>query len=97
VFELAPSLYVVELKKSHGDPELYRQVRKLLLSCPWLHCDCRKETPSVIFLLEMYLQLCERIGSDLGVLKMEQIFRTQPVADDLVSLGNRSATPLVAL
>jgi uncharacterized 2Fe-2S/4Fe-4S cluster protein (DUF4445 family) len=28
---------------------------------------------------------------------MEQIFRTQPVADDLVSLGNRSATPLVAL
>ncbi|OEL38325.1 CBL-interacting protein kinase 1 [Dichanthelium oligosanthes] len=65
VFELGPSLYVVELKKSHGDPALYRQ-------------------------------LCERICSDLGVLKMEQIFGTQPV-DDLASLNNRSATPLVAL
>ncbi|CAN6349639.1 unnamed protein product [Urochloa humidicola] len=66
VFELGPSLYVVELKKSHGDPTLYRQ-------------------------------LCERIGSDLGVLKMEEIFGTQQVADDLVCLDNRSATPLVAL
>uniref|UniRef100_A0A0A9EFZ1 Uncharacterized protein n=1 Tax=Arundo donax TaxID=35708 RepID=A0A0A9EFZ1_ARUDO len=26
VFELGPSLYVVELKKSHGDSTLYRQV-----------------------------------------------------------------------
>ncbi|XP_062196991.1 CBL-interacting protein kinase 1 isoform X2 [Phragmites australis] len=26
VFELGPSLYVVELKKSHGDPTLYRQL-----------------------------------------------------------------------
>ncbi|RCV15407.1 hypothetical protein SETIT_3G053800v2 [Setaria italica] len=66
VFELGPSLYVVELKKSHGEPALYRQ-------------------------------LCERIGSDLGVFKMEQIFGTRPVADDLASLDNRSATPLVAL
>uniref|UniRef100_A0A0A9G2G6 non-specific serine/threonine protein kinase n=1 Tax=Arundo donax TaxID=35708 RepID=A0A0A9G2G6_ARUDO len=65
VFELGPSLYVVELKKSHGDPAVYRQ-------------------------------LCERICSDLGVLKMEQIFGT-PSTDDLGSLDNRSATPLVAL
>ncbi|KAF8725792.1 hypothetical protein HU200_020351 [Digitaria exilis] len=66
VFELGPSLYVVELKKSHGDPALYRQ-------------------------------LCERICSDLGVLKMKQILSTRPVADGLASLDNRSATPLVAL
>jgi hypothetical protein len=26
VFELGPSLYVVELKKAHGDSTLYRQV-----------------------------------------------------------------------
>lgn len=26
VFELGPSLYVVELKKSHGDPILYREL-----------------------------------------------------------------------
>ncbi|TVU17966.1 hypothetical protein EJB05_34028 [Eragrostis curvula] len=66
VFELGPSLYVVELKKSHGDPALYRQ-------------------------------LCERIGSDLGVLKMEQIFGRQSVESNVESLDNRSATPLVAL
>ncbi|OQU77359.1 hypothetical protein SORBI_3009G034200 [Sorghum bicolor] len=66
VFELSPSLYVVELKKSHGDPALYRQ-------------------------------LCERICSDLGVLKMDQIFGTRSTADDLACLDKRSATPLVAL
>nr|CAB3460128.1 unnamed protein product [Digitaria exilis] len=66
VFELGPSLYVVELKKSHGDPALYGQ-------------------------------LCERICSELGVLKMKQILSTRPVADGLASLDNRSATPLVAL
>ncbi|CAD6341752.1 unnamed protein product [Miscanthus lutarioriparius] len=66
VFELSPSLYVVELKKSHGDPALYRQ-------------------------------FCERICSDLGVLKMDQIFGTRPIADDLASLDKRSVTPLVAL
>lgn len=31
VFELSPSLYVVELKKSHGDPALYRQVKTAAL------------------------------------------------------------------
>ncbi|KAL6865342.1 hypothetical protein ACP4OV_016493 [Aristida adscensionis] len=64
VFELGPSLYVVELKKSHGHPAMYRQ-------------------------------LCERICSDLGVLKMDQIFGKS--SDDLTSLDNRSVTPLVAL
>ncbi|KAL6607882.1 hypothetical protein ACP70R_040945 [Stipagrostis hirtigluma subsp. patula] len=66
VFELGPSLYVVELKKSHGDPTLYKQ-------------------------------LCERICSDLGVLKMDQMFGTRSVGNDLESFGNRSTTPLVAL
>ncbi|KAK3137564.1 hypothetical protein QOZ80_5BG0454040 [Eleusine coracana subsp. coracana] len=66
VFELGPSLYVVEIKKSHGDPAVYRQ-------------------------------LCESIGSELGVLKMEQIFSRLSVDNNVESLDNRSATPLVAL
>ncbi|GJM94527.1 hypothetical protein PR202_ga11177 [Eleusine coracana subsp. coracana] len=66
VFELGPSLYVVEIKKAHGDPAVYRQ-------------------------------LCERIGSELGVLKMEQIFGRLSVDNNVDSLDNRSATPLVAL
>jgi len=32
VFELGPSLYVVELKKSHGDPALYRQLCERICS-----------------------------------------------------------------
>ncbi|XP_039836518.1 CBL-interacting protein kinase 17-like isoform X4 [Panicum virgatum] len=32
VFELGPSLYVVELKKSHGDPALYRQLCEKICS-----------------------------------------------------------------
>uniref|UniRef100_A0A0D9WCG5 non-specific serine/threonine protein kinase n=1 Tax=Leersia perrieri TaxID=77586 RepID=A0A0D9WCG5_9ORYZ len=64
VFELGPALYVVELRKSHGDPALYRQ-------------------------------LCERISSDLGVCKTEQIFRTVTLEDDLQS--SNAGTPLFAL
>jgi hypothetical protein len=43
------------------------------------------------------LQLCERIGGDLGVLKMEQIFGRQPADNSVESLDKPSATPLVAL
>ncbi|KAL5203490.1 hypothetical protein ABZP36_014442 [Zizania latifolia] len=64
VFELGPALYVVELRKSHGDPALYRQ-------------------------------LCERISSDLGVCKPEQIFRTESLDDDLQD--SSAGMPLVAL
>lgn len=32
VFEVGPSLYVVELRKSYGDASVYRQVCILLLS-----------------------------------------------------------------
>ncbi|KAG8067088.1 hypothetical protein GUJ93_ZPchr0005g15820 [Zizania palustris] len=64
VFELGPALHVVELRKSHGNPALYRQ-------------------------------LCERISSDLGVCKPEQIFRTESLDDDLED--SSAGTPLVAL
>jgi len=32
VFELGPSLYVVEIKKSHGDPALYRELCERICS-----------------------------------------------------------------
>jgi len=48
VFELGPSLYVVELRKSHGDSTLYRQVT--------MHTKYYILFP--VKLVQMYTQCC---------------------------------------
>ena len=49
VFELGPSLYVVELRKSYGDSILYRQVT--MHSSIYHHCLSEK-------LVQLYVHCC---------------------------------------
>lgn len=67
VFEISPSLYVVELRKSYGDSSAYRQAcLSLPPSLPSLY-------PFVMILLTLdlhmllFLQLCTKLSNDLGV------------------------------
>ncbi|KAL5210962.1 hypothetical protein ABZP36_006585, partial [Zizania latifolia] len=47
VVELGPALYVVELRKSHGDPALYRQI------CVRISSDLGVCKPEQIFRTEL--------------------------------------------
>lgn len=87
VFELSPSLYVVELRKSYGDISLYRQVRNFSLDhlqvlVPCLKCLISSNCygfSNHISLMTQYcgMQLCTKLSNDLGVCQSQQLLTTE--------------------
>ncbi|KAJ9699949.1 hypothetical protein PVL29_005682 [Vitis rotundifolia] len=73
VFEISPSLYVVELRKSYGDSSVYRQVST--------HSYLYHSSPSSLFLqlglilVPLYVQLCKKLSSDLGVPTSQELLK----------------------
>lgn len=65
VFEISPSFYVVELRKTHGDSTLYRQVpvvnKHLLTPAPRHAGFC------INIYICIYVQLCAKLSNELGV------------------------------